>query len=683
MPDTPRHYRFEGYRLDTQTRELRDGAGAVVALTAKAFDTLCFLIENRNRLVGKEALFDAVWPGRVVEDNNLTQAIATLRRALGTDGSDHRFIVTVPGHGYRFVASVEEGDGAEGDGGNVARAATPSSVTTTATPAAPAAPVGPLAAIWRQPITVGALLFMLALFAVAALRMREASAPATASISTAPLSTAATSQAISAPARQTPLAVLPFRSLSSGPRDEGLELGLADTLITRLSRSSALQVRALASSERLAGKTHDAKAAGRELDAAYVVEGTTQRIGGLIRVNARLLSVADGRVLWGETFDARADSVFTLQDRIGDAVTSALALAPVVVQAGSRSPCDGADAAAYRAYLSGQHELARPSTLRTRRALDAFRRAIDLDPTCARAYAGMANAYRILAVVADSDPNEVFPLAQALTDKALALDPALAEAHVAQGWIRLWHDWDWPASEASFRRAIELNPSLPNAHFGYANLLKHTGRDAESARQAKQALALDPLSPVINAIGGWFLPDPQQALERSLELDPEYWLALLLRGAGRVGAGDVAAGLADLEQARRICGNCSHALTTLGAVKARIGDVDAARALLRGMEARDREGYWPASSLATLHNALGETDAALDLLERAYRERDVRMSFLVIDMPSRWNNLRTQPRFRALMERMKLPMPAQGAISAVRTNIPASANTSAADRSNR
>lgn len=653
MPEaTPRHYRFEGYSLDTQTRELRNGAGAVVALTAKAFDTLCFLIENRQRVVGKDALFAAVWPGRVVEDNNLNQAIATLRRALGTDGSDHRFIVTVPGRGYRFVAEIEE--------------------------TASAAPVTPPAATWRRPITIGVLLLMLALFAAGAWRTREAAAPATASIATA-----ATSPSSTAPGRQTTLAVLPFRSLSSGPSDEGLELGLADTLITRLSRSSALQVRALSSSQRMAGRTHEAKAAGRGLDAAYVVEGTTQRVGDSIRVNARLLSVTDGRVLWGETFDEQADSVFTLQDRIGDAVTSALALASVVVPADSRSPCDGGDATAYRAYLSGQNELARPSTVRTRRALVAFRRAIDLDATCARAYAGMADAYRILAVVADADPGEVFPLAQAMADKALALDPALAEAHVARGWIELWHDWDWPASEASFRRAIELNPSLPNAHFGYANLLKHTGRDAEAAQQAKQALSLDPLSPVINAIGGWFAPDPRQGLDRSLELDPEYWLALLLRGVGRIGAGDVPAGLADLEQARRICGDCSHALTTLGAVKARTGDADAARAILRGMEARDRAGHWPASSLATLHNALGETPAALDLLERAYRERDVRMSFLVIDMNPRWNNLRAQPRFLALMRQMKLPVPAKAATPAVRTNRTAPANTSAADRSNR
>jgi tetratricopeptide (TPR) repeat protein len=147
---------------------------------------------------------------------------------------------------------------------------------------------------------------------------------------------------------------------------------------------------------------------------------------------------------------------------------------------------------------------------------------------------------------------------------------------------------------------------------------------------------------VINAIGGWFAPTPGKALDRSLELDPEYWLALLLRGVGRSVPAMFPAGLADLEQARRICGDCSHALTTLGAVKARTGDTDAARAILRQMEARDRAGYWPASSLATLHNALGDTETALDLLERAYRERDVRMSFLVIDIGPRWNNLRAQ-----------------------------------------
>src|SRR5207342_3774399 len=111
MPEAAiRHYRFEPFRLDTQTRELREGDGSPLPLTAKAFDTLCYLIEHRQRLVGKDELLAAIWPGRVVEENNLTQAIAALRRALGTNAGEHRYIVTVPGRGYRFVAEVHEGE---------------------------------------------------------------------------------------------------------------------------------------------------------------------------------------------------------------------------------------------------------------------------------------------------------------------------------------------------------------------------------------------------------------------------------------------------------------------------------------------------------------------------------------------------------------------------------------------
>src|SRR4249919_1876607 len=207
MPEAAiRHYRLESYRLDTQTRELRDGDGPAVPLTSKAFDTLCYLIEHRQRVVGKDELLASIWPGRVVEENNLTQAIAALRRALGTNAGEHRYIVTVPGRGYRFVAEVHEGE-LDADASTAQVVAAPPS----------AAPMP----AWRRAITKGAVLFMLGLFAIAAWRMREA------------------------------LAVLPFRSLSSGPRDEGLELGLADTLITRLSHSNALRVRSLASAQRL------------------------------------------------------------------------------------------------------------------------------------------------------------------------------------------------------------------------------------------------------------------------------------------------------------------------------------------------------------------------------------------------------------------------------------------------
>ena len=641
-----RLYRFGPFRLDARTRELRNG-DVPVGLTAKAFDVLRVLVENRDRVVERDELLSTVWAGRVVEENNLTQAIAALRRAFGTDAHDHRYIVTVPGRGYRFVAEVED-DAAQAD----------------APPAASANDAFRAERHSRRRRAWLAGVPLLLALALAALwwSRREPPPPPAPPSAKPPLT----------------LAVLPFRALQAEARDELLELGMADTLITRISGSTALRVSPLSSSQRFAGAARDPRDTARQLGVAYIVEGTTQRSGDDVKVNARLLA-ADGSPLWSGSFDERIDRVFTLQDRIADELAAALAVK--VATTARRSPCDGSDAEAYRAWLSGQYRLSRPSAAGAQQALDDFRRALDLDPTCARAYAAMANAYRTLVATADAEPNDAFARAKALVDKALALDPQLPEAHLVRGWIGFWYDWNWAASEASFQRAIELNPSLADAYFGHAHLLANTGREAEAAAQARAAMALDPLSPVINAIGGWLLAAPGEAgryMDRALELDPDYWLALLMRGVGRLQAGRPAEGMADLQRARTLCGDCSHALTVLGTLQARKGDADGARAVLRELEARDRDGYVPASALAVLHNALGETGTALDLLERAFRERDMRMAFLRLDTPTRWNSLRDEPRFRALMQRMDLP---EADRPGVRTNTPASASTSAADRS--
>ena len=630
-------FHFAGFRLDTRNRELREGDGPPIALTAKAFDTLCVLVENRHRVLSKDELLAAVWPGRVVEENNLSQAISAVRRALGTDASDHRYLVTVPGRGYRFVADVHEGDLA------------PVAVAVAATDAAdtcPSAPQG-IAPGQRRAIALGALLFVGALFAVAAWRMREA--PTTLR---PPLATS----------QQTALAVLPFRSLSSGPRDAELELGLADTLITRLSRSDGLQVRALASAQRIAGNALDAKAVGRELDAAYVVEGTTQRIGDQVRINARLISVAEGRTVWADTFDAPIDRVFTLQDRMGDSVTSALRLAPVVLPARAQSPCDGADALAYRAYLRGYYQLHRPDSARLPEALAAFREAIDRDPTCVRAWAGTAYAYRAQVMTADRDPREMFPLAKAAVARALAIDPESAEAYSSKGFIEFWYDWDWPRAEASLRHAVALNPNLAEAQLALAHLLVNIGRAKEAEPYARRAIALDPLSPLVNSLAGSFLSmagrkaEAQQHIDRTLELEPDSWIAMRIRSGRWMASGDYARAIAELQRAAEISHDSSQALNALGKAYVKAGDRAAAERLLADLEQRRRDGYVPATSLAMVVLALGDTGRTLDLLEQGYRERDVRMSFLLMD----WPMLRGEPRYQALLQRMHLPSPAGG-----------------------
>ncbi len=637
MPDTPpRLYRFEDFRLDTQTRELRQGDGAAIALTAKAFDTLAFLVENRHRVVGKEELLATVWAGRVVEENNLTQAVSVLRRAMGSSAGDHRYVVTIPGRGYRFVAEVYEGEQEDPTAADVAVDTSPASRH----------PL-PEARHGSRAVALGALLFALALFAAVAWRWREQPA------STPKPSTPAIADA-TAPAS---LAVLPFRSLTTGPQDELLELGLADTLITRISALTTLRVRSLASSQRFAGARQDPIDAGRQLGATYVVEGTFQRDGGNVRVGTRLLDTRDGTAVWSGTFDQRLDRVFTLQDRIAADMSSALALKLAAVP--GRSPCDGANAEAYRAYLTGRYQLDRPSAARMRQALAAFQQAIALDPTCARAYAGSSFAYRALVITGDADPRATFPLAKAAVGRALAIDPGLAEAYSSQGFIQFWYDWDWQGAEASFRRAIALNPSLAEAYMAYAHLLFNIGRKDEAASLARQAIALDPLSPIISTLGSHFLAgaghrdEAQRELQKVLELDPDFWVALLTRSGSKASKGDYASAIADLERARALCGDCSQVLTVLGMTYVQAGNRSAAEQVLRDMQARDRDGYFPATSLAKVENALGNPDAALDLLERAYRERDARMAFLKTD--SNWNNLRSHPRFQSLMQRMAFP----------------------------
>ncbi len=639
---TPSLYRFAGFRLDTRNRELREGDGPPIALTAKAFDTLCVLLENRHRVLSKDELLAAVWPGRVVEENNLSQAISALRRALGTDASDHRYLVTVPGRGYRFVADVDEGDPA----GAIVASAAPTIEGPAATGSR--APPG-VASGQRRAIALGALLFVGALFAVAAWRIRET--PATLPATSLP------------PSHQVALAVLPFRSLSTGPRDEGLELGLADTLITRLSRSNALQVRALASSQRIAGKTPDARAAGSELDAAYVVEGTTQRIGGQIRINARLVSVAEGRTVWADTFDAPMDRVFTLQDRMGDAVTSALKLAPMAVSTRTKSPCEGEDAQAYRAYLRGYYQLHRPDSARLPEALAAFREAIDRDPTCVRAWAGTAFAYRAQVMTADRDPREMFPLAKAAVARALAIDPDSAEAHSSKGFIEFWYDWDWPRAEASLRHAVALNPNLAEARLALAHLLVNIGRADEALPHARRAIALDPLSPLVNSLAGSFIgiaghkDEARKHIDKTLELEPDSWIAMRIRSGRWMASGEHARAIAELKRAAEISHDSSQILNSLGGAYAKAGDRAAAEHVLAQLEQRRRDSYVPATSLAMVVHALGDTERTLDLLEQGYRERDVRMSFLLMD----WSTtLRDEPRYQALLQRMHLPSPPGG-----------------------
>lgn len=632
---------FHGYRLDPVARQLSAPDGTAVALTNRAFDVLLHLVEHRDRVVGKDELLAAVWPGRIVEENNLTQAISTLRHALGTGAGDHRYVVTVAARGYRFVAKVEQ-DPAQDD------------QTSAQAPAEAIPPPAPgfhsRGLRWSAAAVV--VLAAVALLATSALREHAPQAGSRA-------------HSVSPP---TTLAVLPFRAIGHpADADPMLDLGMAETLITRLSRSTPLRVLSLGSVQGFVGEDVDPLRVGMELGADYVVDGSTQRQGARVRVNARLVSLPDGRTVWAGTFDRTPEQVFTLQDALAEGMSSALSLHYSAVPRG-RSPCDGGDAQAYRAYLHGRHLMNRPEGVVLADAIAAFRQAIARDPRCARAWAGIAFAYRALAMTADRDPREVFPLAEAAIANALAIDPESAEAYASKGFIEFWYGWDWTASEVSLRHAIELDGNLSEAHFALAHLLYNTGRGDEAEPYARKATLLDPLSPIINTIAAGILassarpgevrPDADEFRERIdkvLQIAPDFWTARMMRGVDEAGHGDFNAALEDLRRAGTACAECSHVLALRCLVYVEAGRPEEARQVLRRMEQRDRAGYFPATRLALARLALGDRDGALDLLERAYRERDMNLTFLSVD--GRWQPLHQDPRFHDLLKRLNLPSP--------------------------
>jgi DNA-binding winged helix-turn-helix (wHTH) protein/TolB-like protein len=278
---------FHGYRLDVVRRQLLDPAGVAVPLMPKAIETLVYLVEHAGQTVSKEELLRAVWPNVVVEENNLTQNISALRRAFGETLAERKFIVTIPGRGYRFVAPVDR-------------------VSNAAAEPVPAAVSVPAPAPKRRLLLIGAAA-LVAVLVVGAIAWRLPAIRATA-----------------VPPEPQTIAILPFAPVVASERNEALEFGMADSLIMELSRSTHLIVRPFNATRRFVALDQDPLAAGRQLEVDAVVDGTMQVVDGRVRASARLLRVADGSQLWAGKFEERFAHIFDVQDAIAERVAAAL-----------------------------------------------------------------------------------------------------------------------------------------------------------------------------------------------------------------------------------------------------------------------------------------------------------------------------------------------------------------------
>ncbi len=454
------------------------------------------------------------------------------------------------------------------------------------------------------------------------------------------------------------IAILPFKPLLPENRDQVLELGMADTLIAKLSNSRELVVSSLNSVRRFAGLEQDSVAAGRELQVSSVLEGNVQKAGDRIRVTARLIKVADGSSLWAGTFEDKFTDVFAVQDTIAQKVADALALR-LNGEENKRLVRHYTDnVEAYQLYLTGRYHWNKLTPPEITKSIEFFNKAIDLDPTYALAYFGLADAYRSLAPASDVPPREILPKSKAAAIKASELDESLAEPHVTLAFIRGWLDWDWAGSEKEARRAIELNPNLGFAHLAYAQVLSHVGRHQEALAEAARAHELDPLSSIISTLNAQYLISARRydeaiaRLKETLELDPNFWIANFMLGTVLVEKRMYPEALAEFKKATELSNGNAEAIAMTGYTWARAGDSVKAQAILMELKSRSGQRYVPAEHIAMLYSALGEKDEAFAWLEKACENRDFRLCRLKVD--PRWDPLRSDPRFTAILERIGL-----------------------------
>lgn len=460
------------------------------------------------------------------------------------------------------------------------------------------------------------------------------------------------------------LAVLPFTNLSGGSEDFFVD-GMTESLLAGLSRLEDVRVISSTSAMRYRGSALPLPAIARELGTDVVVEGSVLRADGRVRVTARLVDALGDRSLWSQVFDRPAGDVLELQAEIAGAIAREVR-GHVAGEGARRAKASSpVPAEAVELYLRGRHLWNRRTVEDVRAALKHFQDAVALSPGFAPAHAGMADAYNILGDLTAMGADLARNSAMAAARRALELDPDLPEAHTSVGFVQFFHEWDWEASERSFRQALATGPNWPTAHQWYGEFLAGMGRFEEAETRLRRGIELDPLSFVIRtslADALFFARRYDDAicnLRDVLELAPEFYWAHMDLGRAFTEQGKHDEAFRELDDAfahmphkGRAAGGRVYAL-------ARAGRHDEARALLPDLEARAERGESTKHSVAIVRLALGDREGALDFLERGLAERD--RALVWANVHPRLDPLRGELRFERLLAAMKFPAVAANA----------------------
>jgi DNA-binding SARP family transcriptional activator/TolB-like protein len=462
------------------------------------------------------------------------------------------------------------------------------------------------------------------------------------------------------------IAVLPFVSREDEPFAEGI----TTELISSLGQIRRLRVISQTSVMQFRGTNKSIAQIGRELNAGTVVEGTVSRANEKLRITARLIDVRTLESLWSGSYDRvfSMGNKFAIQSEIARRIASASAvqLRPEETEQIEKTPTDRLDA--YVAYQQGRDLWKRRTEDALRASIDHFEHAIRLDPDYAAAYAGLADAYSLLGYYEHEPPRLAYPKAEQYAREALKRDPDLAEAHTSLAWVKLVYEWDWPGAEREFLRAIDLNPSNETAHQWYSLYLMARKRTRESLQEIEEARALDPLSPIINKSVGQRYYHARRynraiaAYQEALTQDPtysltHYWLGLAYEQQALALRQKRLLDRAIAEFQRAI--QCSRGrpdpaiIAGLGHAYALAGRTTEAQTKQDELRQVAQRRYVSPVALATLATSLGDTDRALNWLRQAVIQRSG--DLLMLGVEPRFDPLRSEPRFAALLDEISLP----------------------------
>jgi TolB-like protein/Flp pilus assembly protein TadD len=453
------------------------------------------------------------------------------------------------------------------------------------------------------------------------------------------------------------LAVLPFENLSAGRRYDYFTDGLTEEMIAQLSRLNPerLGVIARTSSMMFKGAHKGIAEIGGALGVDYVLEGSIRRSRGRIRIAAQLIQVSDETHVWAENYDRRAGDVLRLQCDVAAAIAHEIQIKLTPRATRQLTTAQEVPADAYEAYLKGRHIFNRRTEAGMRESIAHFELALRHHPTYAPAYAGIADAYVMLACRGMVPAKETFRRARSAARKALELDSELGDAHGSLAHVRL-HDWDWEGLDQDFRRATELNPSLAIVHYWYGEYLMCQGRRDEAVAATEVAYRLDPLSPVIRSSRAMILylahryEEAAAILVRACEANPDHFLPHLRLGLVRVQQRRYDDAIAELKIAIKLADHSTESIAALGVAYAAGGNMRLARQVMRRLERLRGKRYVLPYNIARIYAAARDRKKTFEWLETAYEGGNPDLIELNSEPVFDW--IREDSRFKHLMRRI-------------------------------